>query len=757
MDVRSAPFVAMVEGVEQTYVYDLSIALPGGIYPGACKAAVTRLSIDQSFTSDLPDGTRLIEGYPSATATFALSGMIDPADETVTAEWLFNPYSTNSPLYRQDAFRSPVTIDLGLLPDGAGGTPEVVRKFSGYVDSYTVSTDGAVEFTCIDKRSDLRSVPQLPPVVTAPPFNAGLTSEFAIDYLLRAGTNGAISTWPARRPGVVLAAGMRGSVWPEVGTLGPWNPYWRNGVSYRPGKFGSSLIGPSGIAALNYQAATPVGQYARIEAWLRLAPNVGSDYNVVAFSIGDGDTNLFLNDIYLEFNQSGLYVRSYTTNTTLGPSVADDQIHHVEVLAELPPVGGVTVKVTARIDGVTYGPATLTRTASRTVASWSVITCDVNGASLEALQISTESTLGTSNAGFVPKAVLDPSLNVLQTVPTVGDGDPWQAIQQITQAELGAAGFLADPDTFRFYNRNRLRGGTVARQITSQTSLKELGIGYNAASVVNRAKVGYTGWTFATGLSTIYTSETAIRVPKRGQFTTTVTLDSLASRIDAAVIKMPNGSSAVDSFYRASADYAGLNDFAGALSFTVYQTAPDKLTILIKNATAIDAWLVSPASYTDITAGTPLLRIAGYAVTPNSEQAADWQYPPLADGGAASSRFGEVVHEISGNPWIQDADTAQRLAADIVCESFQPIPDFTGVEIVPDPRLQLADRVQLTDTDETGVDDYARIFAINTELAVSDDGSVDYSMSIDARAVTFPGGWILDVAGRSELGVTTYI
>jgi hypothetical protein len=56
-------------------------------------------------------------------------------------------------------------------------------------------------------------------VVTAPPYNAGLTSEYAVDALLRKATSSAISSWPAARPNCVLAAGLRASMWPEVGSL----------------------------------------------------------------------------------------------------------------------------------------------------------------------------------------------------------------------------------------------------------------------------------------------------------------------------------------------------------------------------------------------------------------------------------------------------------------------------------------------------------------------------------------------------------
>jgi hypothetical protein len=111
----------------------------------------------------MPEDTRLQVGYPAMQATVVLSGLVDSSDESKTAAWLFNPYGpfaadgvTRSPLYQQDALYAPVTLDLGLYTDAAAGTatqgtPEWVRKFTGYVDTCVVSDDGSVTFTCLSR------------------------------------------------------------------------------------------------------------------------------------------------------------------------------------------------------------------------------------------------------------------------------------------------------------------------------------------------------------------------------------------------------------------------------------------------------------------------------------------------------------------------------------------------------------------------------------------------------------------------------
>jgi hypothetical protein len=116
-------FKTAVEGVDYTIAEVITLTLPGGIYSDVTLAA-SSVQISASTTTDLPDQSRMQVGYPKITAQFTLSGQVDQTDETKTAAWLFRRWSATSPLYRTDALHTPVTIDIGLYPDTAGGTPE---------------------------------------------------------------------------------------------------------------------------------------------------------------------------------------------------------------------------------------------------------------------------------------------------------------------------------------------------------------------------------------------------------------------------------------------------------------------------------------------------------------------------------------------------------------------------------------------------------------------------------------------------------
>jgi hypothetical protein len=261
----------MQGGTSLVIAWKASLALPGGVFSDA-SLAISALELDESTTTDMPDGTRLQAGYPARTLSMTLAGnLVDTSGATITAAAAFGPYNSASPFYRQRLIDTPVTVWLGLYPPGAAGTPELLQKFTGTVSGYTCETDGTVALTCVDGSNQLRTITDIPAVDTQPPLNAGLTSEYAVDALLRGATSQAISSWPAQRPSVVLAAGMRTSVWPEVGSL----ISSITAPQYVPGVFGSALgmntlqSGGAITAATNWGfASTIAGADLFFETWL---------------------------------------------------------------------------------------------------------------------------------------------------------------------------------------------------------------------------------------------------------------------------------------------------------------------------------------------------------------------------------------------------------------------------------------------------------------------------------------------------------
>jgi hypothetical protein len=737
----------MIEGREQVIAFDVSIDLPGGIYPSLA-LAVTQLEIDASIDSDMPQGTRLEEGFSAVEGTFTLAGRVDPLDETKSAAWLFGRYPRKaadgsiSPLYRQDLLMADVTISLGLYPAGAGGTPELLTKLVGKVEDYSVDGNGNVRFTVIDLRQAFRGTVDLPNVITTPPYNAGMTSEFLMDWILRRATDEQISSWPPRRPQCLLSAGLRTSLWPEIGTLLPGSG---NAPTFSVGKWGSALSSGSAL----WQLAAPLADDVTLECALTAA----ADFTLLLAALLGPTITVESSggDVTVTVRGFLFITDSYTFAGVLDgtPQYLGLRVHW--------PIGSTSWSASLRIDGTDYASGTRSSGDARAADDIVLASLVQSAGSFEAIQITAETT-PTWNDAFAPRAHLDPSLNALAVIPPIS-GDQWRILQDLAAAELGIAGF--EGDDFRFLNRDTLASSPVVRTITSDSALNALEEKSSAAAVVNRAQVGWAGWTLASTATTVWAAERVIRIPKgAGEWNGTFTVTDRFLSLDNTPTVLPNGSTdTANSHYRASLDRDGTAEHTGTLEFTIAQTRLDQLTVTILNLSSQDAYLVSPASYLDLPAGTPLLRVAGLALTQNDEQIADYQFPPISAGGAASSRFGEIAFQLNGNQWIQDEDSATRLASDIVIASWVPRADLVNVDIDPDPRLQRADRVHLTDTtNRTGVDEYALIFGYTISYTAPSEpgGNAAYSMTVDARTISAPGGWIGGVAGRSEGGITTY-
>lgn len=761
MQATSAGFTAAVLGTELTVAARVQLGLPAVAASwNDITLTVDSITIDASTTTDMPSGTRLQVGYPAREATIVLSGFIDPNDETKTAAWAFNPYSTDSLLYRSDVLSCSVTVDLGLVLDGSLGVPEYVRKFTGWVNNVAVDPQGGtVTLTCIDNRALLRSVPDIPAVVLAEPYNNGLTSEYAVDALLRSATGGAISSWPKPRTDVRLSVGFRTSVWAETGV------FVQSGYAplFAPGAHGTGMTADPTVGyassyvlskPLSSLDASPVGIYTEFTitnaAQSYTSPVVpGIQVAVSGAPWASGES------FYLDLVPTGVTVQvAGGTTITVAPAL-DSGTHHIacQVLVNFSTNRWLA---TVWIDGVPHatgsqvGAGTTNSSGGGTETTSLIL---MGGGVMEGLQITGE-TAGTPSYPFTSTAVLDPSLNTLQVVPAV-TGDPWQVIQQIADAELAVAGF-DELGVFRFVNRGSLAKQPVVRDVTSSTSLKQLQIGVSAAAVANRVTVPYASWTFAPP-GQVYALQAPWSVPAGATRTLTAKLDTPTGGIDPTLVQqLPNGHTTSDgsSWCRVSLDKAGVNSFnlISALMFEITQPNSQTVKITVTNTYNRAAWFVSSADFTDLPAGTPSLWLGGVAVTLDDELLADVQWPPAADGGAASSRWGEVAYQAPSNPWVQDGDSAVGLAQDILADSPRPRPDLTDIDIFPDWRLQLTDRIRLLDPDRSKVDEHAVLFGENIQLS---SGQLQHT--IDARAVTFPGGWLLGVAGRTELGVTTHI
>jgi hypothetical protein len=275
----------------------------------------------------------------------------------------------------------------------------VIRKFTGFIDSYTVSGDGSVTFSCEDNHTLLRSLPDTPAVVTAAPYNAQLTSEYALDSILRAASSGAVSSWPAQRPQCVLAAGMRGSFWPEVGSLADSATIGGDQLvpSFSPGAFGTALAGLSPTATTsNYGTLTylissgDLSTRAFIETWV-----TGIDPSSLHLFVLTPAAISF-NEVYLEVKSTGITIgvigsggNEYTWSTPISSGA-----HYIAASIVLPAVGGTVSSATLYLDGASQSAGTLTWGGPRNSVPMNSLQIGmVSGhGTIEAVQVTTETS-----------------------------------------------------------------------------------------------------------------------------------------------------------------------------------------------------------------------------------------------------------------------------------------------------------------------------------------------------------------------------
>jgi hypothetical protein len=764
MQASSPTFAATVAGAAMTVTYTVSITLPQpGVYGSDFTLAVESLTVDRQTVTDMPDGTRLITGYPAAEAQVTLSGLVSVTDASKTIAWLLNPNEPTSPMYRYDALGALIVIKAGLELIGSA-TPETFTIFTGYVDDYTVDpAAGTVTLTALDPRTKLTGNPVCPPVYDDGTFGIPtLYAQFALDAVLR---HAAVYSWPAQRPSCVLAAGMRGNAYAEVGTLATQS---RGSTPGAPAFIddGGGGMGLTGTCTYALGADITSGQAIFIECWFNWAN--GGDPSISVYDTGGSGASVSLsavhNAVQVTFDPDGTGFNGGSIIISTASVLGTAGYLGVKITWS-----GTATSVTARRAGVTYTGSGTTISA-RPAATFDHATVQaVDGSSggalaataISSVQVTTEAS-PAFNDTFVRGAALGVSLNPLTVIPDLSGSDIWAVVQQLAEAEMGVAGF-DEPGVFRFTNRDMIRTAAPVRTVTPTYSLKTLTNEVGNSFVRNHIQVPV-NQVAVQPFAPVWSAPDVIFIPSGGTYSTIVTTDNPVVGLATTCGVIPSGGLVSTSGYRAAKN-PNATVAVSNLRMSVAQTGPTTIRVTVINPNGYGVWLISPtgAGFPAGSDGIPMLQVGGHLVVPFGTAAdatgltagaviADWQWPPAVEGGAVTNPRGELLLAQPSNLWIQSLPTAQALAQALGEDLYQPKPLWRQVSIVADPRLQLVDRVTVTDPVTTKINDDARIFGIHTILS-----ETDWSMNLDLRSLSTPGGWLIGVTGRSEIGATTYI
>lgn len=776
-------------------------------------ASVESATIDRQLTTSLPDGTTLITGYPTAQATIVLAGQVDPTNEDKTVAWLFNPYQTDSPMYRHDLIQSPVVCQEGLYP-GTGSTPELITNFTGYVDDFSVDTiGGQVTLTCLDNRTKLRSSATAPAFAatmdvasgTSPVLSTqspGLTSLWIIDTLLR--SNGYLSS-PGPRSGAYLLfyASYAGSAYPSVYLKSGYPVLASNSGLYNDESTTTPMQFVNG--GFNKQVCRDSSLQCSLDQWSPNYPNWPTDINV---QVGGGYFHEFwlntatpplgnliggvLSGTYqplliklsitdLNYTTSwitqiqmtpvpfvGANAWSFTTAGGVARAITTSGTWQ-QVSIQVSYTAGPNVVTKLWLDGVLINTWTDALTVSPAAPPPGTgpgpDTITINSPyPLEAFQTTNELN-GIPSTGFTPTAILDASLNFLTAISDIAGLDPWQVIQQLAEAELAIAGF-DELGIFRFTNRLSL-ASTPTRTITSLTSLQTYQVETGLSLVTNHVTANIntivrSGWEVVwSGVGTNVTSGGLYFIPPNSTDTilAALTIPSIVCTLTGVIPIAGVSATHVKSGYVADSTIAGTGGGISNLSMAVQQLSPSLVKITITNPNPFNVYFVAltgypnPGSSYGVTLAGEAL-VSGTAASNggiiSTSTVADSQWPPIEEGGADPRKY--AIKALPDNPWRQDAASVQALTDHVLSDLYRPRPIIRNLSIVADPRLQLGDRVTIVDSETNQLSDDMFIIGIRTT-----SGNGAWDQSITCRAVANAGDWVMGVVGRSELGTSTYV
>lgn len=670
---------------------------------------VQSVTVDRQVATDIDAGAPT--GLAAAEATIQVAG--DFPDGALAATVL-SAYSGGMPgVTRMGA---PVDIDLGMV--GSAGK-EYVDAFYGQLRDVSIdAAERTAAITCLD-REGLRGAVLLPAVVAeepgASPVKPGLSSAFLVDWVLRQCN---VYASPPPRANAVLSATMYGSAFPEVGQAAAiFTAYWQTTA----GRAGPCLFvtSPSGHPALGNAevggGATTRDNNVVYDLDPMLANSGQSTFveGFWTFVIGASQAIYQVYDSALLFGAS-LTINATRTQLTLEarrngtgastvisiPALALDTEHYIAFAIDWALTQASWV---VRVNGTSYTGAAL---ALPNASSGDPLRLFLQGPGVASghmvrgVQVATEPAASpTWNDGFTETPTTrDPSLSQMIATPNVSEREPWVLLQMLAKAEGGVA-MLDETGRFVFRNRNHMTGGTSVMTVTSATNLKRVAASEAIDTVRNVIRVGAVPLTFDATTTTIWSATEIIMVPASSAITVPVQFPGRVYFYTAYSVLASR-----------SSDGTG-GDASVSVSVSI-PNGSDRGEITVTNGNAFDVFLVDNSTAPS-TQGSPHLSLSGSCIRDIDTGG----YMAEARDTTSVTVYGEQPLEVPPNPFLQSWLGAQTYAQDLLTLYKDPRPVLTGVEIVADPRLQLTDRVTITEPGILGLSTDFWVLGISTTLA----------------------------------------
>ncbi|TCO56803.1 hypothetical protein [Actinocrispum wychmicini] len=764
---------------------------------------VSTVTTDRSLRGSAPEELMLIEGASAAELSLTVSGEYQGLSFT----GVFSPYNGLSPFYLKDPIGAEIRYSIGI--ETTTGTVWY-QQFVGNIRTITPDrADATVEITALDRVEKLRRPIQLPPwAMSEEHLSYGeidsqlIRSHWVIDHCLRLCDTSVSPYRPTYREETGLPPDWvegpqffltgNGSYLPTVGWLDNLNA-----DSFPAGT--DTMYSPTGLINGNAppDTARPLA-FAGLGMPIGQLYGDGSQQGIIRYWCADRDGIQSYATHYAGFvlNTNGPNARAYR-------SIAEHNVMEIVV--------GDRMWLVITINTGSVRARVISNGATALVTPWIPIPVDNRPGHLIFVQWDNSGTTGgriylsaseNSNGGLVSYggpvsnparddikgritigqalslsdvfyasrnyygaginpaeavrgaayvAVLDQGLNRFSHVPNHQFRDAWDIITDIAAAEYGSV-FWDEHGAFRFLNYRTIlaKQTSVVRTLTLD-DVEGLQVTNSLDSVRNiytvqarRKRAILTRVFEATDPNEFY-------VPGRTSKVFRIWSEDVLSPITFLVPRyttipdtvVPQWTDGVDLGFVAQWFKQGAwkedNTMAGGgLDISVYFNALGYLTVRIFNGWDEPARLATNA-------GQAAFRFNGTLIH-------DFDTVPMQTRDQASiNAYGARNLELTGD-WYQDSSATSQMLAMMLRRTSKPIPATDAITIAGDPRLQLADCVQVRDPDGLGESVNLQIYGIRREFD-HDKGLTD-TLTVEMLKPPGVGQWDSRQYGRWDTTFT---
>lgn len=625
-------------------------------------------SVSREMATDVPDQVRGVGGLSRASGEVVLTS----TERVVTTEAPFSPWKPGA------RRRSNQGVQLSAGYDRA----EVDQIHGVTVRAPGSTSDPALRLSVVDIAERLQHEVALPAVaaVIDGAYSPGFNPVWVIDHLLR---SGGFFHCP---PLVDVAestfyASLMGSAEPDVYDLtffvGGGYIAAKSDVDGSPVEYRQASWSP--LAAVNvyldggctdftakqffvsfwvdWQASDPAGT-ASIEIW--------------------NDDSLF---------RQGIINLAASTDSVLGVATSSGRIG---VLLDTDATAGSRASIYQ--NGALLGtgdPGAFFANVFGTAPQWVRVIVRSEGVVIGGVQVADpfdglvdeDAVMKRLTVEVEPTAAISPSLGNLDGTPAA-TGTAWEILRQVAEAEQGAA-WIDEAGTAVFRNRIELRTFTgTPIPVTAKSSLLELAWSESSEQLASTVEVPYTSIQVETD-RVVWEPVSPRRIGPNSDMRFDVRFDSpvMTARLElTGAWQFPDGT--------------GTNLITSIFVRNFRLLSPTRATWTIRNTDSLGAWIVVTST------GDNALRVLGTAIVAQGE-----------DGLATATNDSPSPRTLTvgPNPFRQGFSAARDLAEWLAPQVRDPLPVLTRVPIVPDPRLQLGDLVEIQDPSVTHITQRALI------------------------------------------------